>query len=78
MSGRANLTSHGAHNGADALDHIQPVACGGAKAGPDNLAPIHGVKGCLACGRKCNNEKGDRPLSAVTRLVTSRDSYAGP
>lgn len=66
------------HGAADAVDHIHPVSKGGAKLDPDNLAPIHGVDGCPTCGRKCNNEKGDRPLSAVTRLVTSRDWYAGP
>lgn len=66
------------HNGADSTDHIHPVSKGGATADPDNLAPIHGVKGCPVCLRKCNNEKGDKPLSAVTQLVTSRDWYAGP
>ncbi|MFC9606077.1 HNH endonuclease [Streptomyces niveus] len=67
-----------AHPGADACDHIHPHSKGGAETDPDNLAPIHGVKGCPTCGRKCNNEKGDKPLSAVTQLVTSRDWYAGP
>lgn len=66
------------HRASDAVDHIVPVKRGGARKAPDNLAPIHGVLGCPTCGRKCNNEKGDRPLSAVTRLVTSRDWYAGP
>ncbi|WP_405799295.1 HNH endonuclease [Streptomyces sp. NBC_01506] len=67
-----------AHGQADAVDHIQPVARGGAKADPDNLAPIHGVKGCPTCGRKCNNEKADKSLAAVTQLATSRDWYASP
>lgn len=66
------------HGASDAADHIQPVSKGGAKTDPDNLAPIHGVKGCPTCLRKCNNEKSDKPLSAVTQLVTSRDWYAGP
>ncbi|NUL03588.1 HNH endonuclease [Streptomyces lunaelactis] len=66
------------HGAADAVDHVQPVSKGGAKLDPDNLAPIHGVDGCPTCGRKCNNEKGDKPLASVTRLVTSRDWYAGP
>lgn len=66
------------HPGSDAADHIVAVARGGAPHDPDNLAPIHGVDGCPTCGRKCNNEKGDKPLSAVTRLATSRDWYAGP
>ncbi|MDT0306858.1 HNH endonuclease [Streptomyces sp. DSM 44917] len=65
------------HGRADAVDHLVPVARGGARLDPDNLAPIHGVAGCPTCGRKCNNEKSDRPLSQVTRLNTSRDWYAG-
>jgi len=63
------------HGAADAVDHIHPVSKGGAPKDPDNLAPIHGVDGCPTCLRKCNNEKGDKPLSQVTRLVTSRDWY---
>lgn len=66
------------HGGADAVDHIHARSKGGDNTDPDNLAPIHGVKGCPICLRKCNNEKGNKPLSAVTQLVTSRDWYAGP
>ncbi|MGW1762767.1 HNH endonuclease [Streptomyces sp. NPDC002073] len=66
------------HGGADAVDHIVAVSRGGARLDPDNMAPIHGVDGCPTCGRKCNNEKGNRALSEVVRLVTSRDWYAGP
>ncbi|WP_326597761.1 HNH endonuclease [Streptomyces sp. NBC_01803] len=64
------------HPDSDAVDHVTPVARGGARLDPDNMAPIHGVTGCPTCGRKCNNEKSDRPLSQVTRLKTSRDWYA--
>lgn len=64
------------HGAADAADHLTPVAKGGATLDPDNLAPIHGVDGCPTCGRKCNNEKGDKTTTA--RLVTSIDWYAGP
>lgn len=66
------------HGAADAVDHIQPVSKGGAKLDPDNMAPIHGVVGCRVCLRKCNSEKGDRPLAEVTQLVTSVDWFAGP
>ena len=66
------------HGAADAVDHVTPVAKGGAKLDPDNMAPIHGVTGCPVCLRKCNNEKGDRPLSQVTGLITSVDWFAGP
>jgi hypothetical protein len=41
------------HGAADAVDHIHPASKGGAKRDPDNLAPIHGVKGCPTCLRKC-------------------------
>jgi hypothetical protein len=64
------------HGGADAADHLIPVARGGATLDPDNLAPIHGVNGCPTCGRKCNNEKSDSVGAA--RLATSVDWYAGP
>ena len=66
------------HNAADAVDHIQPVSKGGARMDPDNLAPIHGNAGCPVCLRKCNNEKGDKPLADVVQLVTSVDWFAGP
>lgn len=64
------------HGGADAADHLQPVAHGGDPLDPDNLAPIHGVHGCPFCGRKCNNEKSDKV--GARPLVTSVDWYAGP
>ncbi|MFF8910179.1 HNH endonuclease [Streptomyces olivaceoviridis] len=66
------------HRAADAVDHIQPVSKGGARLDPDNVAPIHGVNGCPVCLRKCNSEKGDRPLSEVVQLHTSVDWFAGP
>jgi 5-methylcytosine-specific restriction endonuclease McrA len=66
------------HTGAQAVDHIHPVTRGGARKDPDNLAPIHGVDGCPVCLRKCNNEKGDKLLSEIVRLVTSIDWFAGP
>ncbi|MFF1685942.1 HNH endonuclease [Streptomyces sp. NPDC058254] len=66
------------HAGADAVDHIHPVAKGGAKLDPDNLAPIHGVAGCPTCLRKCNSEKGARSLAEVQQLITSVDWFAGP
>ena len=64
------------HTGSQAVDHIVPVKRGGTRNDPDNLAPIHGVTGCPTCGRKCNNDKSDKPLSQVTGLTTSRDWYA--
>lgn len=66
------------HSAADAVDHINPVARGGSRTDPDNLAPIHGVNGCPTCLRKCNGEKGAKPLAEVTKFVTSVDWFAGP
>ncbi|MFF6825039.1 HNH endonuclease [Streptomyces longwoodensis] len=66
------------HGASDAVDHITPVSKGGARLDPDNLAPIHGVDGCPVCLRKCNSEKGDRPLNEVLYLNTSVDWFAGP
>ncbi|MGA5486688.1 HNH endonuclease [Streptomyces pseudogriseolus] len=66
------------HGASDAVDHVIPVSKGGARRDPDNLAPIHGVTGCPTCLRKCNNEKGDRPLADVIQLRTSVDWFAGP
>lgn len=65
------------HGGADAIDHIFPVARGGSTLDPDNLAPIHGVAGCPTCLRKCNNDKSDKLLSEIHKLKTSRDWYKG-
>ncbi|MBW8701874.1 hypothetical protein MBT84_19900 [Streptomyces sp. MBT84] len=66
------------HGGADAVDHIHARSKGGAKLDPDNLAPIHGVRGCRVCLRKCNSEKGARALADVVQLHTSVDWFAGP
>lgn len=81
---RARLLAHSdvcimcGHAGSQAADHVIPVARGGARLDPDNLAPIHGTDGCPTCGRKCNNDKGDKLLSEIQRLVTSVDWFAGP
>ncbi|MEU9654834.1 HNH endonuclease [Streptomyces chartreusis] len=64
------------HPGADSADHIIPVSKGGDPYALDNLGPIHGVKGCGSCGRKCNNDKGDKLPSEYERLRTSVDWYA--
>ncbi len=63
------------HAGADTVDHLVPRSRGGAVDDQDNMAPAHGVGGCLTCGRRCNSERGARSLESV-RLPTSRDWYA--
>lgn len=63
------------HTGADSADHLIPVSKGGDPYALDNLAPIHGVRGCPTCLRKCNNEKGDKLPSEWVQLKTSIDWY---
>jgi hypothetical protein len=64
------------HGAADVIDHRVPVARGGDPLDPDNQAPAHGINRCPTCGRNCNGEKG--AAAQASRLVTSRDWYAGP
>lgn len=65
------------HPGSQDVDHLNPPKNGGAMFDPANLRPIHNVThGCPSCGRKCNRDKGDKPLSEVERLVTSQDWYS--
>lgn len=51
------------HAGADEIDHLVPVSRGGTH-NLENLAPAHGTNGCPVCGRKCNQERGDRARTA--------------
>lgn len=63
------------HGGSQDVDHVDPLANGGAPLDPANLEPIHGADGCPTCLRKCNQIKGDKPLESVRLLRTSRDWY---
>lgn len=67
------------HLGATTADHDIPLSRGGSNA-LENLVPAHGVDGCETCGRKCNQEKGERTLAEFKagQLQTSVDWYAGP
>lgn len=65
------------HGGADSADHVIPTSKGGDPYDLDNLAPIHGVRGCAVCLRKCNNEKGNKLPSEYDLLRTSIDWYGG-
>jgi hypothetical protein len=66
------------HDGSNSTDHIVPPLDGGHPNALENLAPAHGIEGCPVCPlrdgkrRKCNQEKGRKPLAAVVRLRTSR------
>ncbi|EXG80027.1 HNH endonuclease [Cryptosporangium arvum] len=50
------------HGGADSVDHIVPMALGGAPLDFANLAPAH---------MRCNSRKGKKPI--VTKLKTSQN-----
>lgn len=63
------------HRAADSVDHIIPIFLRPDLAeDKDNLGPAH-HEPCPTCARRCNNEKGTRPLAEVTGLVTSRDWF---
>jgi hypothetical protein len=63
------------HRGADSTDHIIPVQLRPDLVNDrDNQGPAH-HEPCPTCARRCNAEKGVRPLSEVTGLVTSRDWF---
>lgn len=63
------------HRGADSVDHIVPIDTAPELAeDPDNMGPAH-HEPCPTCGRRCNRDKGTRPLEEVTNLVTSRDWF---
>ena len=54
------------HAGADAVDHIVPLAKGGPDTLP-NLAPAHHFEPCPTCGIKCNRVKSDNLVAPVIR-----------
>ena len=66
------------HDGSNSTDHLVSPTLGGHPNALANLAPAHGVEGCSVCPpvrgkrRKCNQEKGIKPLADVVRLRTSR------
>lgn len=58
------------HAGADAADHVIPLALGG----PDdvsNLRPAHHDVACPTCGVKCNRAKGDKLIAPTIRRSAS-------
>ena len=59
------------HEGADTVDEVIPLSYGGSPVDPDNLRPAHGVAGCPTCKRKCNQQRGNRMITAPP-LATSR------
>lgn len=58
------------HPSADAVDHVIPLARGGADH-RTNKAPAHHDVPCPTCGHKCNREKGAKLIAPVTRRSRS-------
>lgn len=54
------------HPGADAADHVVPLAQGGSDT-VDNLRPAHHFEPCPTCGIKCNRVKSDKVVAPVMR-----------
>jgi hypothetical protein len=49
------------HGGADSIDHVIPASVAPwLRFVMSNWRPAHGVKGCLTCGRKCNQERSNK------------------
>ena len=76
---RSDVCAMCGHGQADTADHDIPLSRGGSNS-IANLVPAHGVNGCPVCGRRCNQEKGDKTLQEFNAggLKTSIDWYAGP
>ena len=54
------------HDGADAADHVIPLARGGSDT-RDNLKPAHHFEPCPTCGIKCNRVKSDKLVTPIMR-----------
>lgn len=59
------------HDGSDSVDHVVPRSVDLSIAEEiTNLQPAH-YRPCPVCSRRCNSERGARPLASVL-LKTSR------
>lgn len=58
------------HDGADAADHVIPLARGGSDT-RDNLKPAHHFEPCPTCGIKCNRVKSDKLVAPVLKRCGS-------
>lgn len=54
------------HAGADAVDHVIPLARGGADD-VTNKRPAHHDTACPTCSVKCNRVKGDKLVAPIVR-----------
>lgn len=56
------------HDGATDADLLVPRSIAPHQPlTPYAFRPSHGVRGCPTCGRKCNQERGAKPLDAMWR-----------
>ena len=54
------------HGGADEVDHVvSPRDAPELALVVDNWRPAHGPAGCPDCGRKCNQERGLKPVESL-------------
>ncbi len=62
------------HEGAGDADHLSPVSLDpGQPVDPHLMRPAHGATSpCATCGRKCNSERGARPITSVVTVKTSQ------
>lgn len=58
------------HPGADAIDHVHPLAKGGSED-DSNLMPAHHDVECETCGQRCNRAKGARMIAPIVRRSSS-------
>lgn len=50
------------HGGATDADHLIPISVDDEQPiDPHMMRPAHGVRGCVVCGARCNQVRGNRP-----------------
>lgn len=61
------------HGGAGEADHLDPVSLAPDQPiDPHAMRPAHGANArCPTCGRACNTERGNKPITYAVR--TSQD-----
>lgn len=61
------------HDGAGEADHLMPISVDPDQPlDPHTMRPAHGANSrCPTCGRACNTERGNRPITRPLR--TSQD-----
>jgi hypothetical protein len=58
------------HDGATDADHLVAISIDSTQpVDPYLMRPAHGVRGCPTCGRKCNQQRGNKVLTGFYRPV---------